>query len=240
MTRPFLLLLLLAIAAPLTIVNAQKPKYTINNVSLDAHRYKLLVTYDLIGINTQAPVEVTLFFHDRSYRFLRPISVTPARDEKIIPGLSRQISWDVSKDMKMLTAELTPMLIPGDPADYKFGAGPAAALLSVAVPGLGNYFVTDTREQTIKPWMKTIAVGGLLTLGSVAMRDRYRNDPYLTNDGGIWKMGEWNYKYFKNDAEYLITAGILVWLADVVQVTIKGHQNAQQRKGVMRLSAQPW
>lgn len=219
---------------------AQKPDYEISNVRLGVDHHNVLIKYDLTAKHTNEPVKVNLFFHDTKFRFLRPITLSPDMNTKVSPGVDQQFTWNVSKDLKMLTAEITPLLIPGDPKNYRFGAGPEAAFLSLAVPGLGNYFVTDTRKQIIKPYMKTIAALGLITMGHIASRDRYRGEPSLTHNDGIWKMGEWHYKYFKDDAEFMISLGLAIWVADVIYVAIKGHQNAQLKKGVMRLTAEPW
>jgi len=237
--RPLLLISVL-LALYLSQATAQKPNYEISNVRLGADHHNVMITYDLIAKHTVEPVKVNLFFHDTKFRFLRPITVTPDVNAEVTPGIDRRFAWDVSKDLKMLTAEISPLLIPGDPKDYRFGAGPEAALLSLAVPGLGNYFVTNTRNQVIKPYMKTITALGLITMGYIAGRDRYRDEPSLTHNDGIWKMGEWHYKYFKDDAEFMISLGLAIWVADVIYVAIKGHQNAQLKKGVMRLTAKSW
>jgi hypothetical protein len=215
---------------------AQKPRYEISNVQLDVSQNNLLINYDLNGKNTNEPTSVSLYFYDNNYHFIKPRHITPSTKILIPPGKNHQIVWNVTADMKSISGEITPLLIAGDPTQYRFGAGPAAGFLSLAVPGLGNYFVTNTRNQIIKPYMRTAAAYGLIYLGAIASRDRMRGEPSLTNDGGIWKMGDYQYKFFKNDAEYLISLGLAVWVADIIYVVIKGHRNAALKKGVFRLS----
>lgn len=233
MTR-FLLLILLAFG----VVHAwgQNSRYEISNVKLNVRQNQLLIHYDLTGRNTAEPAPVNLYFYDHNYHFIKPRFITPAQKTPVAPGKNHQIKWDVTADMKSIRGEITPLLIAGDPMDHRFGAGPAAGLLSLAIPGLGNYFVTDTREQLIKPYMRTFAAYGLIYLGMIASRDRVRGEPSLTNEGGIWKMGEYEYKYFNGDAEILISLGLAVWVADIIYVVIKGHRNAALKKGVYRLS----
>jgi hypothetical protein len=234
MTR-YLLLLLVFVC---TVIEAegQTSRYEISNVNLEVSQNQLLINYDLMGRNTDESAPVNIYFYDHNYHFIKPRFITPAQRTLVAPGKNHQIKWDVTADMKSIRGEITPLLIAGDPMDHRFGAGPAAGLLSLAVPGLGNYFVTDTRDQIIKPYMRTFAAYGLIYLGMIASRDRERGEPSLTNDGGIWKMGEYEYKYFNGDAEILISLGLAVWVADIIYVVIKGHRNAALKKGVYRLS----
>ena len=232
--KKFGFILFIAIALQICPAFGQKPKYRIENLKMEIDQEKLNVKYDLSGINTDAPVEVNLFFHDRDYRFIMPGATNPGPTVKVAPGMNNTINWDVADDIRFLPADFTPVLITGDPSYYKFGCGPASSLASLAIPGLGQYLVTDTKNHFIKPYMVTLAAYGLLFLGYDAKQDRYRDDPYLTNEGGVWKMGDWNYKYFPNDAEYLVSLGLAVWLADIIYVAVKGQQNKLLQKGMLR------
>lgn len=227
-------ILSLVIALPLFPVFGQNPKCRVENLKMEIDQDNLLLTYDLTGIRTEEPVEVHLFFRDRDYRFFRPRNLTPDPGSRVSPGMNNTITWNVAEDIRFFPADITPVLITGDPYEYKFGCGPAASLASLAIPGLGQYMVTDTRDHIIKPYMVTIMAYGLIFLGYDAYQDRYRDDPYLTNEGGIWKMGDWNYKYFTNDAEYLVSLGLAVWLADIIYVAVKGQQNKLLHKGMIR------
>lgn len=215
-------------------VFGQKPKYRVENLQMVIDQQKLLLKYDLSGIKTEAPVEVHLFLHDRDYRFFKPLNITPEPGAEVSPGMNNTIIWNVSEDIRFFHADLTPLIITGNPYEYKFGCGPAASLASLAIPGLGQYLVTDPKNHFIKPYMVTLMAYGLIFLGYDAYQDRYRDDPYLTNEGGIWKMGDWNYKYFPNDAEYIVSLGLAVWLADIIYVAVKGQQNKLLQKGMLR------
>ncbi len=227
------LLAMLAILLPASLT-AQSSNYSIRNMSLQLNDNQLHVQYDLIGKKTLEPVKVRLFFYDNQYRIYQPKAISPEANSFVKPGPNRSIAWDFAQDMKKIDVGLHPYLIAGDLAAHNYKMGPEAALFSLAVPGLGNYFVTDTRHQTIKPWMKTISSLGLIALGSIAANDRYRDDPELTlDDEKPWKMGDWNYKYFNSDAEFLISAGLAIWVADVVMVAIKGNHNRKLKKSIL-------
>jgi hypothetical protein len=227
------LLAMLAILLPASLT-AQSSNYSIRNMSLQLNDNQLHVQYDLIGKKTLEPVKVRLLFYDNQYRIYQPKAISPEANSFVKPGPNRSIAWDFAQDMKKIDVGLHPYLIAGDLAAHNYKMGPEAALFSLAVPGLGNYFVTDTRHQTIKPWMKTISSLGLIALGSIAANDRYRDDPELTlDDEKPWKMGDWNYKYFNSDAEFLISAGLAIWVADVVLVAIKGNHNRKLKKSIL-------
>ncbi len=215
----------------------QSREYTVQNIKLNLEGNELVVNYDLIGRKTFKPVPVRLVFYDSQYRIYVPNTVSPGPRESVEPGLNRSIAWDFQQDIKRLDVLLKPYLIPGEVSSHHFGMGPEAALFSLAVPGLGNYFVGDTRHQTIKPWMKTISAWGLITLGTIASQDRTREPPTINpNSGFPWRMGDWNYKYFENDAEFLIAAGILIWAADVVWVAIKGNHNRKLKRHILGMN----
>jgi hypothetical protein len=216
--------------------SGQPPRYEISNLKLDVSHNKLLIHYDFSAKGTTDPTIVNLYFYDQNYHFIKPRFISPDAKTLIAPGEKRQIEWDVTAEMKNLQSDITPLLIAGNPTKHRFGAGPEAGLLSLAIPGLGDYFVNNTRNQIIKPYIRTIAAYGLIYAGMIASRDRVRGQPSYTSDGGIWKMGDYEYKYFKGDAEFLISLGLAVWVADIIYVVIKGHRNAALKKGVFRLS----
>jgi hypothetical protein len=233
MKRKIYFIVLLVFILP-TSLTAQSSNYSIRNMSLQLNDNQLHVQYDLIGKKTLEPVNVRLLFYDSQYRIYQPKAISPEAQLPVPPGPKRSIAWDFARDMKKIDVGLHPYLIVGEVAAHNFGMGPEAALFSLAVPGLGNYFVTDTRHQFIKPWMKTISSLGLIALGTIAANDRYRDDPELTlDDEKPWKMGDWNYKYFNSDAEFLISAGLAIWVADIVWVAIKGNHNRELKKSIL-------
>ncbi len=228
------LLAMLTILLPASLTAQSNNNYSIRNLSLQLNENLLHVHYDLIGKKNLEPVKVRLLFYDKQYRIYQPKAISPEANSFVKPGPNRSIAWDFAQDMKKIDVGLHPYLIAGDLATHNYRMGPEAALFSLAVPGLGNYFVTETRHQTIKPWMKTISSLGLIALGTIAARDRYRDDPELTlDDEKPWKMGDWNYKYFNSDAEFLISAGLAIWVADVVLVAIKGNHNRKLKKSIL-------
>ena len=63
-----------------------------------------------------------------------------------------------------LDQALTPSLI----LDQNYKNGPKASLLSIVMPGLGDYFVENPKNMIIKPYYRTIAIGGFLALALIA------------------------------------------------------------------------
>ena len=126
--------------------------------------------------------------------------------------------------------------------------GPVNALYSILIPGLGDYFVKDSRSMIIKPYMRTISTLGLVGLGIIAsqkremvpiMSVRYINVRYDSNNDGAID-GRDNLRYtevpivigkerkvwlFENDAEVFFITGIIMWGADVIWVFAKGTEN---------------
>ncbi len=215
---------------------SQQTNYNINNVNLKLSQNRLLVKYDLFSKKSHDPVTVRLLFYDDQYRIYVPKTIQPDSRKPISPGKNRSISWDFAKDMQKISVDLHPYLIPGNIANHNFGMGTEAALFSVLIPGMGNYFVGDTRNQSIKPWMKTIGSYGLILLGTYAARERFRKEPIYSTDGKKWKMGAWNYRYFENDAEILIGTGIAIWITDIVLVAIKGNHNAKLKRNILGMN----
>ena len=135
--------------------------------------------------------------------------------------------------------------------------GPEKMFFSLLVPGLGDYFVANSREMKFKPYMRLASVAGFLVLGYGASNDRWveynesiiiRRE-YVYGQGWIQKeetirlAGDTNYKYFKHDAEILYTLGAAIWLADVFWVLNKGYHNkilnTSMKNSSMTLSPTP-
>jgi hypothetical protein len=135
----------------------------------------------------------------------------------------------------------------------KYKGGPENALLSLLVPGLGDYFVKDHREMLIKPYIKTAATLGLIGLGILASNKRhqepmmsvkYKTERYDSNNDGkinyedathiievpIVIGTETKNWLFSNDAELFFIAGTILWIADVVWVLGQGSENEKYKQ----------
>ena len=107
--------------------------------------------------------------------------------------------------------------------------------MAILIPGLGDYDMGGNSVQLIKPYKRTISALGLLAMGIDASQQRTRNEASLFFDGQMWKkwkQGEWNYLYFRNDADLQISAGIAIWIADIVWVAIRAQKNNTIRRNL--------
>ncbi len=190
------LLAMLTILLPASLTAQSNNNYSIRNLSLQLNENLLHVHYDLIGKKTLEPVKVRLLFYDKQYRIYQPKAISPEANSFVKPGPNRSIAWDFAQDMKKIDVGLHPYLIAGDLATHNYRMGPEAALFSLAVPGLGNYFVTEfvpgrggpSNYQTMDE-KKTISSLGLIALGTIAMGIVIAMTQELTlDDEKPWKM----------------------------------------------------
>jgi len=230
--KPAKLLLVVLMLLPFWLLSQEKPSVT--NLHLSSFEGKLEFHFTLKG-NSALPVPVHLYFYDSDYRLYRPLQTIPEQGSLMSSGTQHSMLWENAATLYKKGGTLTPVIITGNPADFRFGPGPEAALLSLVIPGLGDYVIGNTSEQTIQPWMRTVGAFGLLALGLHASEERYRGEPIYWNDNRIWKSGEIHYRFFRNDAELLIGAGIAIWVADVIWVSIRGNKNRSLRKNLNTL-----
>lgn len=211
---------------------AQKNDYHIENIMMSFIDMQLKIDFDLIGKHKDQSQKVNLFFIDEGLRVYKPTSIQPETDHLFQPGKGKTILWNMTEDVKRLEKTYTPILIPGDPAKYHFGPGPEVALLSLLIPGLGDYALGQTKNERIKPIIRTLGAFGFIAIGGYASRERYRGEPSYTDHGTMWSSGTWNYKFFRNDAELLIGTGVAIWVADIIWVAIRGQKNKTLKKSL--------
>lgn len=236
----FPLLTTLLFAFALLFFDAQGISQTRNqavyNIQYSAQANQLIINFDLKP--EKGPLQVGLYLLDKDLKAYKAMNVVPEGNQLFAPGQNHQLIWNIPPDINnRLEKTFIPLLVPGNVSDYNPGPGYEAAALSILIPGLGDYYMGGTSDQLIKPYMRTISALGLLALGIDASQQRTRNEPSLffderTQQWKKWKLGEWNYRYFRNDAELLISAGIAVWLADIVWVAIRGHKNNKIRRNL--------
>jgi hypothetical protein len=225
--RKFLLLLI--VIQPMLIF-AQHQTYIISDIKLNIRFDTLSVDFFLGGKHASLPTKARLYFFDHDLHVYKPENVSPDTLFLFQPGKHHQINWKINEKAWKKDKMLSPLVVIGNPSSHHFGMGPEAALLSLLVPGLGDYFVEDTRYQRIKPYMRTAAVAAFLSAGIFASNQRYQTEPSYTDNGNIWKTGEVKYKFFRNDAELLIGTGVAIWLSDIIWVAIRGTNNRTLKK----------
>ncbi len=210
-----------------TLIIAQNSE--VRNVNLDIKNNKVYISYDLIGDDVNNN-NVELFFIDDRYNVKVPKKLDGDFGENINPGINKTIEWDVFKDDISIAQKLQPKIIVNG---IKKG-GTKNVFLSMLLPGLGDYFVQDHRKMILKPYLRTASTLGLITMGIIAKEKRYEEEvwgwvtnPYNRNIEPKWSyLGyETNYWLFENDTEFLLAAGITLWITDIIWVYAKGLEN---------------
>ena len=214
----------------------------VKDINLKIKNNKVLIDYKVKNSDI-GKHNVELFFIDEDFRITVPKSLSGDIGKNIdIQGI-KNIEWEIFKDDILLAKDLKPRIIIDG---IKYG-GPRNAYLSMLIPGLGDYFVKDTKRMIIKPYMRTVATLGLIGLGVTAAITRekvpiysliynssYRfhddtNGDGVFNDSDRWVEQCQGYKYknwlFPNDKDIFFISGITLWAADVIWVMVKGSEN---------------
>lgn len=231
------------------------------NIRLRVEAGKIIIHYDLMAEQALRGHSIRIFFSDHDYdNRIYPRSLSGDIGDNVVPGKHKRIYWDVVADDVSLDIPLQCNILVDDIlGDGKTG-GPAYAALSLAIPGLGDYFVADHRYMAIKPWMRTTSALGLTGIGIWSGLERetiMRLVPGHYATRIKWSTGEqtivWipdrlvasgtDYRLFPNDAEVLASLGIAIWLVDVFWVMNKGRKNEKLTRltaGNFHFSAQPF
>jgi len=226
--------LILFITLMLPFAGMAQETFRVSNLRLSSFNGTMEFRFDLKG-NPAAKTPVHLYFYDNDFRVYRASALVPEQGSLFAGGSNQRLLWEDASKLQKLDKPLVPVIITGNPANFRFGPGPEAALLSLVIPGLGDYVMGNTTGQTIQPWMRTAGAFGLLALGWHASSERYQGEPSFFNENRLWKTGDIHYRFFRNDAELLISAGIAIWVADVIWVSIRGHKNRSLRKNLNTL-----
>lgn len=230
-------------------LSAQRPVVA-ENISIRVEGTTAMISYDLPVRKHPADHLVQLSFIDEQNNLIIPSSLSGEVGAGIAPGTDRVIRWELNKDFRQLENMITPVIfVDGLSKQYSNTGGARNVLLSLLMPGLGDYFVADYRIMTFKPYLRTLSSLGLIALGVYAGSQRYNAEGayelFLKPDS--WRYegddrffekyveGDLQYYWFKGDQELFIALGAAVWLADVVWVFAKGSNNEKflraSRKG---------
>lgn len=217
----------------------QIPHATKVSISVDQNR--ALIHYKIKTQIPEAAHRIELQFLDDSYNLIQP-KMLSGDIGHVIPGeTDKTITWDITRDMKLLGTRVTPVLfVNGKSKQFSNTGGPGNAWLSLLLPGLGDYFVADQKMMTFKPYMRTISSLGLIGLGLYAGSQRTYEievrryirpgvEYYEGDDRFYYKevQGDPINQWFKWDKEVFLIAGATIWAADILWVLAKGTNNAK-------------
>ena len=218
------------------------------NIDITIDQNKAIIHYDIKSRTPGSVHGVDLKFLDEDYHLVLPAMLTGDIGSNISNEPDRKIEWDITNDVQLLGSNITPVLfIDGVSKQYSNTGGPRNALLSILLPGLGDYFVADRRMMTFKPYMRTFSSLGLIALGVWAGEQRYHAEgDYETfvkltrvpNEQGYgyhyeetldekYVEGDLQYQFFKGDKELFIAMGAAIWAADILWVLAKGSNNVK-------------
>jgi len=212
------------------------------NVNIEIQQNKAIIQYDIKSRVEGSTHLVFLNFIDEEYRLITPNTLSGNVGPEISSGDRNTIEWDITNDIQQLESKITPVIfIDGVSKQFSNTGGPRNALLSLILPGLGDYFVADHKMMTFKPYMRTLSSLGLIGLGIYAGNQRYFAEGYYrtveTVVGTYYQQfpadkykevymeGDLQYWLFKGDKEVFISLGAAIWFADIIWVLAKGSNN---------------
>ena len=194
----------------------------IENIEIQVVDEKIEVTYDIVRYSKKYLYDVKLTF--LSTNTINPISLTGDVGKGIVAGGNKKIVWDIYKDLDGYDGGLKAIVEIINKEKIKYLGGPQNALLSCAVPGLGDYFVSDAK---LRPALTTVSSWGLIGFGlykqSLANKyyDDYKADIYQIDMDKNYDLANKNY----NQSMTFISIGAAIWIADIAYVTYKGFKN---------------
>jgi len=223
---------------------SQDQNAEIKNLDMTVVNNKVIITYDIVNFMPEDTFTVRLNFADKDLNFTYPKSLAGDIGMNVTGGNSKRIEWDIFNDQIIISEKLEPNLSLNGIAKYQSeGGGPSNVFLSFLIPGLGDYYVADTKKMKIKPYVRTISSLGLITMGLVAGINRNPNYTFVPAHEELyviytprrkemhrWVEEQWvedgtDYWLFKGDKEVFIGIGAVIWVTDIFWVYIKGSLN---------------
>lgn len=201
---------------------AQQP--VIRNINLYYKDRKAIINYDLKDFRAKESHYVELFFVDDKFNVHVPKKIFGDYGDSIYAGKNKQIQWALFDDKVDISNTLSPIIL----VDGVNKGGSQNVLLSMLIPGLGDYFVENPKNMVFKPYLRTLTVLGAITLGYIADQKRVKlvwkkwDDRTNTEMGWLYDNDYWLFSF---DKEVFYFVGISVWIMDVIWVYAKGNEN---------------
>lgn len=236
------------LSAGLSLLQAQsKNGAVIENLKLSVKDNDIILSYDILKSSPDSLHNINLSFITSDNYIIVPELIYGDIGEGIPGGTGKTIRWKYSAEYDKLNNGIKPyMILDGLTTEKIPKGGPEKMFLSLLIPGLGDYFVADSRKMVIKPYLRFAAVGAFFAFGHTSQKDRWveYNESIIirteyvygigwtTREETITLAGDTHYKYFKHDSEIFYTLGAAIWLADVFWVLNKGHNNSILNKSM--------
>ncbi len=229
------------------VILGQKQKARIENIRMDFTDNRFEIEYDITGSDTGRLHQIDLYVIDNIGKVVFPDSLEGDIGAGVPPGGDKRITWDIYSEYDVVYGSFDPRIVLDGTTKYGLKGGPSNALLSVLVPGLGDYFVADQRKMKIKPYYKTAFTYACVGMGLTAAFNRNQVPPVMgepgwylepipTGDGlRVWievyrenwieEPGYTEYWLFRYDAEFFLGVGLAAWIIDVIWVAREGVKN---------------
>lgn len=243
-----------------SLLHSQDTRARIENIRTKMIDNHLEIMYDITESPEGSLHQVNLVMVDNRGNIIQPDSVYGDLGSTVEAGRDKLIIWEVYKEYDVIYGDFVAQVVLDPSVNKKHTGGPEYALLSMFVPGTGDYFVTNWKERRIKPYYKTAFTAGALGLSLAAYMNRATIPPVMAPPGYYQSAdappGEkylyidhyWerfpestDYWLFPHDAEIILGIGIASWLIDVFWVMGKGIENNRIRTEVLdHLSLAPY
>ena len=210
------------------IIIAQESKANVRNIdfSINEMDQSIEVTYDIVNSSPIEEFSIMLAFVDDNDFYIYPTFVKGDVGPGVKGGKDKRIIWEYSNEDVYL-GRIKAIIYTESVTLSPRGAG--YGLVSLAVPGLGDQYVSYTKNRWLRPVYITISAYGLVGLGIV---QKIRSDQLYEDYNESLNPND--FKQLYNQANNLhhqslifFSIGAGIWLGDVLWVTLKGLQNSK-------------
>ncbi len=214
----------------LLIVGKSGHSQTIENVDFVVSNNKIIVTYELVNCLKNEVYDVRLKFVSEKTNYV-PVNIKGDL-LRLNQGRNKKIEWDVLADGVQITESIQAIVEISARHSTKVIGGPSNALLSVLVPGLGDYFVDTQKDSKIPFYYITVTTYGLLYLG---FNQKVESDQSYEDYHKATTQVEMDLAYdAANEAHksFILYTSLAatVWLGDIAWVTYKGFKNKKEQR----------
>lgn len=189
----------------------------------------IVVHYILQGTIPKEELTIELSFVTEDNEKIIPHSVSSDVGAKVYSNGNRVILWDIDIDKPAFSGIMKAVVaITASKVNY---GSPKNALLSVAVPGLGGFFVEKNKTRAA---LTTVSTLGLIVYG---INQKNESKKYFKEYHASLIPGDINNLYQKANSahhKYYIATRLAagIWISDIIWVTVKGFRNREEAKSL--------
>lgn len=206
---------------------------TIENVQLSVKDNVIKVSYDLNNCPGNRVYDIGVKFKTDDDHKITANSLT-GDTKRTTCGTGKSVFWHPLTEGKEIKGNLAAIVqIEHTYYKRKAGAGPAAALCSVVLPGWGDYYVTPRKEGSLRAYWLVSAAYLCCVGGAIGEHANYTNRYNLyhkaTTQTDIDNYYDMANRNFQNMGWY-ITAAASILVIDVIHVIVKGTKNREVQR----------